>query len=297
MQPQGMESPYPVWKLKLHTIRTDLKPWYWVDRDGFDNATNQITDQPCLEFVCGDCGRFSPKAFSNAPWVCLREDCKEFFIVDGKALSQTGDDGKDLRYTRGFLKKAESFNREMKDLPDEIHQMFQPSSALKSADGETLFGTEKELRGGFTCPTCRCCNAHIFWDRNDCINCGFTQDITPLPYPMDLIESETEKDIKKKQKDGKLLDGATIRLMTSHVTKFMEPADARTELLIVYMIKSTEDKLIGTVVLERPTKASKMAPCGADKLFGSIQEEGGKMKFRRNPARCPGSEYSNSTTS
>lgn len=235
--------------------------------------------------------------FSNAPWVCLHEDCEHFFSVDGKPLSQTGDDGEGLRYSKGFLNKAECFNREMKDLPDKIHQMFQPLSTSKGANGETLFGTEKELRGGFTCPRCRCCNAQVLWDRNECRNCDFTQDVTPLPYPMELIEKETKEYIKAEQRKGNMLDGVTIAMKPDHVTKFVEPANATTKLLIVYMIKTIDGKLIGTVVLERPTEASKMAPCGADKLLECIQKEGGNMKFRRNPARCPGSKYSSKATS
>ncbi|ROV98770.1 hypothetical protein VMCG_06814 [Cytospora schulzeri] len=286
VQPRGIDAPYPVWKIKLHTIRTDLKPWYWVDKDDVHSTTAQV---PCQEFQCGYCGESSPKVFDNGSWVCLDHDCQNFFRVDGKLLTQTGDDGEDLRYTKAFLNKSEAFKRKMKALPADIHQMFQPLSNSDPENGEMLFGTEKELRVGFTCPICRGCNSQIFWDRKECKHCDFIQDSTPLPYPMDRIENEASKFTRSQQKGGKMLDGATIRIDTAHVTKFVEPADTMTELLIVYMIKSTEGNVIGTVVLERPTKASRVSPCGADKLLESIQEEGGKMMFRRNPARCPGS--------
>lgn len=306
VQPQGINAPYPVWKIKLHTIKTDLKPWYWVDTDGVHDAIAQDgftchaeysadsiataqAEHHHQSFVCVFCGKTSSKVFANAPWVCL-QTCDQFFNVNGKPLSQTGDDGEGLRYAKDFLNKAECSNGEMKDLPTYIHQMFQPLSAPMGKDGITTFGTEKELRGGFTCPICRCCNAQVLWDRQQCKNCGFCYDATPLPYPMDNIIEEVREPVRKYQNLGKLADNATISMKQEYVTKFMEPADTMTELLIIYMINNKEGKLIGTVVLERPTDKAKLEPCGADKLLDLLQEEGASMKFRRNPARCPGSK-------
>lgn len=314
VQPQGIKAPYPVWKIKLHTIRTDLKPWYWDDTDGIhdttaqdgftsqadpsadDIATAQAEHPHQLESaVCTECDQSTPKVFENAPWVCL-QNCDQFFKVHGKLLSQTGDDGEGLRYAKGFLNKDECFNGNMKDLPDQIHQMFQPLSTFRDKNGKTFYGTEKEIRGGFTCPTCRCCNSQVFWDRQECKNCGFRQHATPLPYPMANIKDETEKDVKKYRNSVKDFDGATIKIDEAYVTKFVEPADAHAKLLIVYMINNGKGELIGAVVHERPTDEMKSTPCGADKLLKLLQEEGANMEFRRNPARCPDSKCSSKAT-
>lgn len=309
VQPDGINKPYPVWKIKLHTIRTDLKPWYWADTDDLHDTSHQ--DSPSSQAhhgtdgiaaaesenlhqssVCTDCHQISPKVFENAPWVCL-QDCQESFKVSGQFLSQIGDDGKELRYAKGFLNKADCSNGEMKDLSEYVHQMFQPLSTSQGENGKVFLGTEKELRGGFTCPICRCCNSRVYWDRQECRNCGFRQDATPLPISIDEVNKETKNAVKRLKK---MSDGATIHMDKEHVTKFVEPTDAMTELLIIYMIKNQEGELIGTVVLERPTDTAKLTLCGADKLLDLLQKEGADMGFRRNPTRCAGSKCSRKAT-
>ncbi|KUI54213.1 hypothetical protein VP1G_01558 [Cytospora mali] len=294
VQPKGVNDPYPVWKIKLHTIRTDLKPWYWIDEQVPDDTTSQVVPitkednkQLCEEQECSVCGKTSLKVFANSPWVCLQEKCSEFFKDNSNYLDQNGSDGEGLRYTEGFLNKAERYQGIMKGLPEELPQMFQPLS-ISIALGGTQYGTEKELRGGFTCPSCGCCNSQVYWDYNECGNCRCTQELTPRPYPMHKIENETNADIKKLRKRlGSKYDGATMSMVKSHVTKFTKTADNGSKLFI-YMIQGQE-KLVGTLVLERPTNSLKKSHCGADDLLDTIQNEGAKMMFRRNPSRCPGS--------
>ncbi|KUI69350.1 hypothetical protein VM1G_04852 [Cytospora mali] len=306
VQPEGINDPYPVWKIKLHTIRTDLKPWYWIDEQVLDDTTSQDklishtqtasqvapiakedNKQLCEEQECSVCGKASLKVFANAPWVCLEDECSEFFKHNGNHLDQDSSDGEGLRYAESFLNKAERYHGIMKGLPKEIPQMFQPLSISTALNG-SQYGTEKELRGGFTCPSCGCCNSQVYWDYNECGNCRCTQELTPRPYPMDKIEKETRVENRRLQKKvGSNYDGTTINMVNSHVTKFTKTADNGSKLFI-YMIQGG-GKLVGTLVLERPTESLKKSHCGADDLLDTIQNEGAKMMFRRNPSRCPGS--------
>lgn len=285
VQPEGAQTPYPVWRMKLHTIRPDLAPWYWAT----ENTSDEFTASEGLETnQCAECGQDSHRVFENAPWVCLHEKCEHFFQHKGQMLPQQGNDGKSLRYSQAFMNKAEPSRGVMGDLPLYIHQMFQAPTSSIDENG-AVWGTEKELRGGFTCPNCGCCNSQVYWDRKECGNCGFSQDATPRPYPMHKVMEETTADVKKFQKRHRMQDGVTIELQPSNVDKFIEVAENGSDLFI-YMMKNAEGKLIGTLVLERPTDNMKQTTCGADKLLDKIQAEGGDMKFRRNPARCPGSK-------
>lgn len=247
--------------------------------------------EPCPRQVCEHCGLSYPVIFDNGPWVCLNESCEHHWKTNGRMLGQSGDDGNDLRYSQSFLSMAEPMQGKMQDLQQDIRQMFEPLPALLDKNG-TLCGTEKELRRGFACPRCGRANAKIFWDKYECGHCHFIQIAIPHAYPMDKIQKETDdlvQKIQKKHGSHALADGVTIRCDPSHVDSFTIIMPNHTKLFI-FMIKNSESKLIGAVVLERPDDDSKKASCGADKLLEMIQADGGQMGLRRNAARCADSK-------
>ena len=247
-------------------------------------TTPQQSLEPCPLYLCDTCGHSSLKIFDNAPWVCLQDGCEQFFRAAGKLLDQAGDDGTGLRYLQSFLNLAESSRGEMKDLPHDLPQMFQPPSVSVDENG-TLWGTEKKLRGGFVCPECACANAQLDWGLKDCRNCPFKQDSLLLPYPMDNIRQENEADFKKNQKKYGMTDGVTIYMAPDHVDKSTETMENGTQ-LFTYFIKNSEGEDTGSVVVERPGASSLKAFCGADNLLELIQKEGSRIGFKRYAARC-----------
>ncbi|ROW13697.1 hypothetical protein VPNG_04518 [Cytospora leucostoma] len=300
VHPEQVNVPYPVSKVRLHTIRTDLLPYYKflsghrIDMGDDDSEITQAltaskdmmgpqdTQQHGQKIKCPSCGEIGLKAYANlSSFVCLRRECQMFWHTeDGKLLGQVGDDGKPLRYSVAFLKSTETLYGKRKDLPKDIPQIFQSLRSSIDMDGEKNFGTELILRGGFTCPKCYCCNAKKHWDRLQCRHCGFTKDVTPLPYPMQNIKEET----MKFQHKGKPMDGITVKIDESQVKKVIEVA-TNGSTLFIYMLTQPDGKLMGTLVVERPSENQKKASCGADELLRKIQEDGSKMKFQRNPAR------------
>ncbi|KAK7737287.1 hypothetical protein SLS53_006590 [Cytospora paraplurivora] len=300
VHPDRVHVPYPVFKVGLHTIRTDLLPYYKflsghpvdIGDDDTEIAQSPTASKDAMvpqdiqqhgqKIKCPCCGEMGLKAYANvSSFVCLRMECQMFWHTeDGKLLGQFGDDGKPLRYSGTFLKSIGTLYGKKKDLPEEIPQIFQPLRPSIDMDGEKNFGTELKLRSGFTCPRCHCCNSKRFWDRLQCRYCGFTKDAVPLPYPMKNIKEET----MRFQHKGKPVDGVTVKIDESQVKKFTEVA-TNGSLLFVYMLTQPDGKLMGTLVVERPSEELKKAQCGADELLRKIQEEGSKMKFQRNPAR------------
>lgn len=299
VKPTGIKEPYPVWKIMLQTMDTSSKPWYWSENmqdantigdalhveQGISNNSNS-TKAPAViveEKACESCGKSNPQIFDNAPWVCLEDECDQFFQVSGKVLSQIGDDNQELRYSNDFINKTVIYDI----VPGRSSSMFRPlPEAL--VEGIDIYGTEKALRAGLTCPKCWCCTARKYWDRLACCYCGFEYNLAPLPYPLSLVDQETKTHTKNMRVRN---DGVTIRLNKDHVEQFVEDEDDGMSIRIVYMIKDTNGFLIGTFVIERPSDDAKKGPGGADELYTRIEAEGGKMKFQRNPARCPGSKF------
>lgn len=298
VHPEDAAAPYLVHKAKLHTIRTDLPPYYkfrsgsQVDMGDDHTEITQSLDisedamipedsqQHCQKIKCPYCGEIGENPFDNLSSGCVQGECQKFWHTkDGKLLGQFGDDGKPLRYSKAFLKSTETIHGKKKDLPQEIPQIFQPLRPSIDTYGKKCWGTEKELRGGFTCPKCYCCNSQRYWDRLQCKHCGFTKDATPLPYPMKNINEET----KSFQNKGKPIDGTTVKIEEPQVHKFIEDASNGSKLFI-YMLTKLDGELMGTLVVERPNEDLKKAPCGADELLNKIQAEGAEMRFQRNPA-------------
>jgi hypothetical protein len=297
-QVMNTESPgktYKVWKVMLQTLDPMSEPWYWKESVPTVMAIDdprqaeETAPQTCsgiqsiatslVEAACISCRNTSTKIFQNAPWVCLKDDCNAFFKIGGNSLSQTGNDGKELRYCKAFIDHITSY-KEVGSIPT----MFEPlPKAL--VEGGTNFGTETALRSGMTCPYCRCANSRKFWHKLVCRNCGFEHSAPPLPYPLALVEKETQAHTKQVWDDG-----VTIKLAKDHVDQFVEEDDDGMSTRFVYMIKDPSGDLIGTLVLERPSDLAKKAPGGADDLYTSIETQGANMKLQRNPARCPNSQ-------
>ncbi|KAI7779599.1 hypothetical protein LA080_000711 [Diaporthe eres] len=287
VKPNNVQEPYQVWKIMFQTMDSASRPWYW--KETIDNASTmnistrstrstRSTTAGTDERACNGCGNTSPKIFANASWVCLEDDCEQFFRVAGNILSQIGDDNKELRYSEAFIDHIITYE-EIASIPT----LFEP---LRGAlvEGGDQYGTEVALRGGMTCPKCRCGTARKYWDRLACRNCGFEHNVAPLPYPLSMVEKETEAHTKScRVKD----DGVTIELDEDHVQQFVENDQDGMSTRLVYMIKHANGDLIGSFVVERPSDVAKKAPGGADELYTSIESEGGSMKFQRNASRCP----------
>ncbi|KAG8167933.1 hypothetical protein KVR01_003622 [Diaporthe batatas] len=286
---------YKVWKLMLQTLDPTSKPWYWKEVipntmtiDGphqpekTDPQTSNGTESPVsglLEATCIRCKREGPKVFENATWVCLKEDCDAFFKVGSEELAQIGDDNKELRYSEDFI----NHNTTYKDI-NNIPTMFEPLPEALAEDGG-IFGTEAFRRSGMTCPECRCASARKHWVGLKCPNCGFEYNMPPIPYPLSLVEEETKRHTKTcRVKD----DGVTIKLGEAHVDKFVENDEDCLSTRFIYMIMDDNGYLVGTLVVERPSDASKKAPGGADELYTSIEADGSSMDLQRSPVRCAG---------
>ncbi|KAL1845951.1 hypothetical protein Daus18300_014393 [Diaporthe australafricana] len=302
VQPETVQKPYQVWKIMLQTMDPTSKPWYWKDDTLNDtttedshitdeeNAHDSIDTQATTNYVekraCTNCEKVGPRIFENAPWVCLEDNCDEFFQVDGKVLSQIGDDSKELRYSEDFINQTTPYD-DMQDIPT----LFQPLPK-DLVEGGDLYGTEEASRGGMTCPDCGCCTSRKYWDRLECCNCFFQNNAFPLHYPLDKVESETTaqtKKLTKKNNGGLRKDGLTMRMDKHHVDLFTEIDDDKMSTRFIYMIKHADGELIGTFVVERPSNDAKKAPGGADEIYKCIEAEDSNMRFQRNPARCPGS--------
>lgn len=282
VQPRNTKQPYQVWKIMFQTIDATSKPWYWKEtiedataRSNGTRSSAAVTEQS----MCNGCGNTSPKIFANAPWVCLEDGCEQFFRVAGNILSQVGHDNKELRYSAAFIDQITTYG-EIANIPT----LFEP---LPKGLVEGEYGTEKALRGGMTCPKCRCGTARKYWDRLACRNCDFQYNVAPLPYPLSLVEKETEAHTRS---CGVGHDGVTIELDEDHVEKFVEIDQDGMSTRFIFMIKHANGDLIGTFVVERPSDVAKKAQGGADELFTTIEAEGGNMKFQRNPSRCPDSQ-------
>ncbi|KAI3393629.1 hypothetical protein diail_3856 [Diaporthe ilicicola] len=300
VKPKDIKEAYPVWKVMLQTMDPASKPWYWKDDTGSgtsvqdslsadENHTHnsigtEATAQDVEEKECTKCGKVSPKIFDNAPWVCLQDGCENFFQAAGIILKQTGNDGKGLRYSRDFINQTTAYD-EIQNIPT----LFQPLPEALVEGGEN-YGTEVALRGGMTCPECRCCTSRKYWNRLACCNCGFEYNTAPLHYPLNKVKEETEVHTKKlAKKNGILQDGVTIKMDKDHVKLFIENDKGGMSTRFIYMIKHPNGSLIGTFVVERPSDAAKQASGGADEIYTSIEAESSNMQFQRNPARCPGS--------
>lgn len=283
VKPNGTQEPYQVWKLMFQTMDNTSKPWYWKDTIAkpttMRKGTRSTTAGP-EQRICNGCGNTSSKIFANAPWVCLEDGCEHFFRVAGNTLSQVGDDNKELRYSESFLNQTIAYEK-----IENIPTLFEPLP-VALIESDLKYGTEKALRGGMTCPKCRCGTARKYWDRLACRNCGFEYSVTPLPYPLSLVEKETEAHTRRCQVED---DGVTIKLSEAHVEKYVDNEQDGMSTRFIFMIKDDNGDLIGTFVVERPSDAAKKAPGGADELYTNIELEGGKMKFQRNPSRCPDS--------
>lgn len=297
VKPDNAQEPYQVWKIMFQTMNPTSKPWYW--KENVQEVTHsddshhseekaapkgndtQSTTVGTRERTCDSCAKTSPKLFTNAPWVCLTDGCEKFFRVAGNILSQIGDDNKELQYSEAFINKITTYEK-IKNIPT----LFEPLPEAV-VDGGERYGTEKALRGGMTCPKCRCGSARKYWDRLTCRNCGSEHNATPLPYPLSMIEEETKAHTKKYRVKS---DGVTIVLDEDHVEKFIETDEDGMSTRFVFMIKKANGDLIGTFVVERPSDVAKKVPGGADQLYSRIEAEGGNMKFQRNPSRCPDSQ-------
>lgn len=301
VKPESVREPYQVWKVMLQTMDPASKPWYWKDdnqhdatlEDSLDEEKNandsddtQETTNVLEETSCTSCGKVGPKIFDNAPWVCLEDGCKEFFQVAGNMLSQIGDDNKELRYSKDFINHITTYENLLN-----IPTMFQPLPEALIEGGEN-YGTEKALRGGMTCPKCRCCTSRKYWDRLACCNCGFEYNAAPLPYPLNKVEEENKAHTQKLQAKNAGLreDGVTIKQNEDYVDLFVEKDEDGMSTRFIYMIKNARWELIGSFVVERPSDAAKKAPGGANELYTGIEAAGSNMHFQRNPARCPGSK-------
>lgn len=301
VQPKTVQKPYQVWKIMLQTMDPTSKPWYWKDdthngittedshstdeENAHDSIDTQAPTNSIEERACTNCEKVGPKIFENAPWVCLEDNCEEFFLVDGEMLTQFGDDNKELRYSQDFINHTTAY-----DVIPHIPTLFQPLPK-DLVEGGDLYGTEEASRGGMTCPDCGCCTSRKYWDRLACCNCPFQNNAFPLHYPLEKVETETQANIKKlnKKPGGDFhRDGVTISIDKAHVDLFTE--DDKMSTRFIYMIKHSDGDLIGTFVVERPSDDAKKAPGGADEIYKGIEAEDSNMQFQRNPARCPGSK-------
>lgn len=284
VEPEDAQEPYQVWKVMFQTMDPNSKPWYWKEAIPDTTTVTKNTRSAAVdtqERKCNGCGVTSPKIFANAPWVCLEDNCEKFFRVSGNVLSQIGRDKKELRYSEAFINEVTSYEK-----IDNIPTLFEPlPEAL--VEGEGKYGTELALRGGMTCPQCRCGTARKYWDRLACRNCGFEHNVAPLPYPLSLVEDETKAHTKRSRVEA---DGVTIKVDEDYVEQFVENDEDGMSTRFVFMIKHTNGDLIGTFVVERPSDAARKTRGGADELYTSIEAEGSNMQFQRNPSRNPGSQ-------
>lgn len=268
---------YPVCKIMLQRISTGEKPTYW--KGGEDTAYIRNIQPSFPHFECNTCGKTSPKIFNDQASLCLNHDCDQFFSVDGKKLSRSGEE---LSYSTSFLNWEKPFAGDRSTIPATV-----PPPPAKS---EHDHGTELRCRAGMVCPHCYHCDSRVYYTYWQCGYCGYTVEAEPSPYPMAEIEEEAHKQTKKLDKDFATFqdDNTTIVINENFVQKFQ--SEGERSVRTIYMVFDSEGNFGGSVVHERPNVAMRQAPGGADELLREVQEPGIAMHLKRNAVRCKGCE-------
>ncbi|CAN8100564.1 unnamed protein product [Discula destructiva] len=273
-QGQDKDVQYPVVKLMLQRVDTNVKPTYW--KGEYNTPQAHDIQESYAQYTCGDCGKNSPIAFDGPPCICLNHKCKSFFSVDGVQLQRDL-----LEYRPGFLHWIKPFSGDESKVPAGIPDV--PTMG----DGE--YGTELRFRTGMVCPKCQHCDSRVWFYKWKCSCCGFAQMAEPEPCPITEIEHETQQHTEKLMKNSKFfkLDQTTISMETRLVTKFR--LETQNSVRTTYLITEVDGTFGGTIVHERPHAAVLQGSCGANELWNEIQEPGVAQNFKRHPAVCPGS--------
>lgn len=217
--------------------------------------------------------------FDNQASLCLNNDCEQFFCVDGKKLSRSGEE---LSYSASLLNWEKPFTGDRSMIPATV-----PPPPANSEYGH---GTELRCRAGMVCPHCYHCDSRVYYTYWQCGICGYTVKAEPSPYPVAEIKEEACNQTNKLHKNSAAFreDNITINMNENFVQKFQ--FENERSVRTIYMIFDSESKFGGSVVHERPKAALRQAPGGADELLREIQEPGVAMHLKRNAARCKGCE-------
>lgn len=264
---------YAVYKVKMQRVDLETTPVYW--KDDVDSNGDWDVSTILETFHCQACSVESPRAFEGKK-LCLNRECREFFHEDGKSLSARDPN---LQYSRAFIKSTKPFTGDIAKAPTG----FQPPPVVD----KNGWGSEKAFRMGMVCPDCGCCNSRAHWNFWKCINCGYKYTSEPKPYPMSEVHKENKDHCRKKQLNKAKSDQITISMDDYFVSKFSNAEDPNKDSTITtYMIVNRDKQFLGSVVHERPSKATLQMPGGSDILFQEAQESMDAMKLKRNPARC-----------
>lgn len=277
---------YPMHKLRLQRVDVTEAPVYWrVEDTSADDDGAASTPNP--EYHCPTCGVGSPRAFDGKE-ICLNSMCNVFFHEDGTQLSASDPT---LQYSKTFMNSTTSYTGDCSKIPSG----FQPPPA----NDENGWGSEKAFRMGMVCPECGCCNSRVHWNFWNCINCGYIYKSEPKAYPMTEVNKESTKHNnkfnrrKQPQYQTFKLDQTTISMNGHFVTMFTNTLDQdKDSAITTYMIFNQDREFLGSVVHERPSKATLQMPGGSNELFQEAQKSMEAMKMKRNPCRCVDSRLS-----
>ncbi|KAL1872668.1 hypothetical protein Daus18300_004214 [Diaporthe australafricana] len=195
------------WMVRLEKIDLSEPSWW-------SNAAHKTLRYPSPEErdfktkaskeSCKTCEERSVRIY-NSNFVCLNQNCADWFTVDGKLLVQT--DPRNITYNPDFLRERfDRFDEALKPEPLEpfypsLYPSLQQFLAKNFADATTpvtennIAARNEALLSGFSCPQCGLANPRLQWDRWYCRNVDCRDekgDIKPFSYhaPPPVVTSE-----------------------------------------------------------------------------------------------------------
>ncbi|MCJ1433561.1 hypothetical protein MMC27_002924 [Xylographa pallens] len=156
-------------KFRFEKIDRTTKSW-WAPK-GSPEPVRSVALPPCAyKEDCYMCGESSKQIFEHV-WMCLNNDCSEFWRIDGHEVTCP------LTYNPVFLEERTHWRDEIKPPYDLAPRLPQPNSP-----DEASYAFNRACWKGIVCPKCKRCTSRRHWDawRCETQDCGFTYNV-PQP--------------------------------------------------------------------------------------------------------------------
>ncbi|MCJ1286510.1 hypothetical protein MMC26_005856 [Xylographa opegraphella] len=164
-------------KFRFEKIDRKTKSW-WAPKGSPEPFPSLTLPPRAYEELCSMC-RVSSKQIFEHRWMCLNENCSEFWKIQGEEVTYS------LTYNPVFLEERTNWPKEIKPPYGLAPRLLQPNSPDEASYAYNRAGWK-----GIVCPKCKRCTSRRHWDawRCETQGCGFTYNVPqPILSPTALM--------------------------------------------------------------------------------------------------------------
>lgn len=165
-------------KYRFEKIDLKSKSWWAPEGSPLPLLTRTFIVKASI-LSCAHCHQQYKQVFQQG-WICLNENCREFWTLNGKVAPD------DLTYSKEFLEERSPWPQNIKPAFD-----LKPAPLAQDPNHPTLAISLAAWKG-IVCPRCGRCISRTIWEEWQCKteNCGFTHRITQPPISASAVRSD-----------------------------------------------------------------------------------------------------------